>query len=186
MRQLFAIIAALLIGIYIARRNPPPVVVQIPSILVPTPKPIAKPPEIRRVAFRTLLRPTYEALMKAAEPGVDLASDGPEVVRQREKFTGLPQSPERDAALRLCALIQRGVILTRTEGGRYRHVPEPSDPPSRGDTAAERAEMSAAEKATFFRGAIETRWREELLPLQKAAETEWLGIPESAEIEELK
>jgi len=147
----------------------------------PQPPAIAAQPTAQSTAlYKQLLRPAYLSLIDGTEKATNLRGMNPEVAELRALFSTVPQAPERDAALRLCAIVDQAATLTRSVVQRKNQSSSLSQPSSKGGAERARAAKETEERDTFFSQAAENQWRAQIGPLQAAARNEWAQIPDNA------
>ncbi len=142
-----------------------------PVVYVP---PAAAPPGI--LPYKILLRPLYVALADATVRATNLKDLNPEAGALHALISSVPQTPERDAALRLCVIVGQAATITHTVAERNNRPGSKSSL----STNNPRGEDEAAAREAFFQQAGDKQWRGQIAPMQAAARDEWARIPDRA------
>lgn len=152
----------------------------IPKLLIPA-SPQAQepvPPQAQSQAsprFKVLLQPVYNALTG----GVFNALQPQAIGRFRVMFTMLPQSEDRDAALRFIGIAERGASFTVAMSERYNR-PSPRTSAVGSTPEGRQAEKAAATNDAFFKQGILAEWQGKMRPIIATAAAEWAKIPDTA------
>ncbi len=125
--------------------------------------------------YKELLSPVYLSLVESTQKSTDLVRVGGRVIELRRLIEAAEPSASRDAALRLCNIIDRGIALTRETSVRYNKQ-------SVGSSLAKNSEQDGTAKDEFFHRAVESQWRSQMEPLILAAQTEWSRIANTEKV----
>jgi len=158
-----------------------PIPIPIPAI-TPGPAIATQPVGQTTALYKQLFRPAYFSLIDATVKYTDLRNMNAEAADLRVLLSTVPASPEHDAALRLCAIIDQAATLTRSVVRRKDQSSPLDQPPASSKRSGEaaRAAKETEERNTFFSQAAENSWRAQIAPMQAAARSEWGRIPDNA------
>lgn len=145
-----------------------------PSPVIPDPAaPSVTTAPASAASLFALLEPGYRTLLSAKTMDAQFADPG-QLARFRPLLQAQAASPQRDAAIRLCSILERAATMTRET--RARLTPPPQTPPKKAPRSSpdyDRLKKAEEEKTAFFnRGAVR-QWGVEIDAIRVEAQAEW-------------
>ncbi len=144
-----------------------PAIDRTPDEPTPAPATAPAPPE---TSYKELLQPAYLALLGSAEKTAGIQPIAPDAAALQKLVSAHPPTLAREAALRLCALLDRAASLTKSASERANRPSPRSQLPEK---SSESSRKDAEAKDAFFQQSILNEWRSQMAALQAAARSEW-------------